>query len=215
MNYRFDWSVLWPYMGALFRGTLGTLEVFIPAVVLSIVAGVLIGTAKSSSCEFLRDLAQYYVQLFRNIPGIVIIFFLYFVYKLDPFSAAVIGVAIHHSAYIAEVTQAGIRSAARGLLSTALASGFTVIGAYRHVVLPVALRLMVPPLTTHMIEILKGTSLAMTISFAELTYTVSVLTDTTYRGFEFATAGTLLYGALALVIAGVMRIVEARVRVRL
>ena len=57
---------------------------------------------------------------------------------------------------------------------------------------------MVPPLTTHMIEILKGTSLAMTITFAELTYTVSVLTDTTYRGFEFATAGTLLYGVLAL-----------------
>ena len=124
MNYRFDWSVLWSNADALLAGTIATIEVFIPAVVLSIVAGVLIGTAKSSSWELLRDLAQYYIHLFRNVPGIVIIFFFYFVYKLDPYSAAVLGVAMHHSAYIAEVTQAGIRSAARQLAQDRPRLGF-------------------------------------------------------------------------------------------
>lgn len=215
MNYRFDWSVLWINSGVLLDGTLATIALFIPAVILSLAVGMLIGTAKASSHRTLRDLAQYYVNLFRNIPAIVILFFLYFVYKLDPFTAAMVGVAIHRSAYIAEVTHAGILSAARNLQITALASGFTVIGAYRHVVLPVAIRLIIPPLTTHMIEILKATSVAMTIGFAELTYSVSVLTDSTFRGFETATAGTVIYGLLALVVAGLMSVVETRFRLRL
>jgi len=215
MSYRFDWSVIWTYKGLLLSGLVGTVEVFLPAAALSIAGGILIGTAKASRLEILRDLAGYYVQTFRNIPGVVILFFLYFAYKLNPYTAAVVGLGIHHSAYMAEVTQAGIRSCASSLRPTALASGFTSFGAYRYVILPVAFRVMLPPLATQMLELLKNTSLAMTISFAELTFSVNIMTDETFRGFESATAGTLLYAALALVLVAVLNRIETRLKVRI
>jgi len=214
MTYRFDWTVVWTYRDLLLSGALGTIELFLPAAILSILSGILIGALKSSRVEILRDVARYYVLTFRNIPVVVILFFLYFAYKLNPYTAAVIGLAIHHGAYMAEVTEAGIRSCARTLRTTALASGFSSFGSYRYVILPVAFRIMLPPLTTQMLELLKNTSVAMTISFAELTFSVSIMSDETFRGFEAATAATLVYALMALVLIAVMNRVETRLKVR-
>lgn len=215
MHYRFDWTVVWTHRDLLLSGALGTIEIFVPAAALGIVIGIIVGALKSSHLEIPRDLAGYYVLTFRNVPAVVILFFLYFAYRLDPYTAAVVGLAIHHGAYIAEVTQAGIRSCTRSLRSTALASGFTAFGAYRYVIIPVAFRIMLPPLATQMLELLKNTAVAMTISFAELTFSVSIITDETFRGFETATAGTVIYAGLALVLIAILNAVERRLKVRI
>jgi ABC-type amino acid transport system permease subunit len=129
------------------------------------------------------------------------------------FWAAVLALGVYSGARFAEVLRAGIQSIPRTQVEASLASGLTTVQAYRYVIVPVALRLIIPPLTSESLNLLKNSSVALTISVAELTFQTRQIETYTAKAIEALTAGTLLYLALCLVVAVVMGWVERRTRI--
>ena len=229
MNYRFDWSVLWTgQSGAwLLDGLLMTLRLSAAAWLLAAALGLVAGALRTGPVRLLRALATAYVEFFRNVPLLVWMFVWYFAvppllprpaqdWLLDhglEFWAAVLALGVYSGARFAEVLRAGIQSIPRTQVEASLASGLTALQAYRYVIVPVALRLIIPPLTSESLNLLKNSSVALTISVAELTFQTRQIETYTARAIEALTAGTLLYLALCLVVAGVMGWVERRTRI--
>lgn len=205
-------SVAWEHRDAIMNGVLTSLAIFVPVTAGSVVLGILLAVLRYVRPPVLGDFANYYIQFFRNVPAIVKLFFLFFAINLGGFESAIIGLTIHHAAYIAEVVQAGLNSSSSVLERVALASGFTRAQALRYVVLPIGLRLVVPPMTTQVIQILKNTAVAMAITVPELTFVLSTLNEETFRSAELAAVGTVIYALLAAVVIGVMALIERRCR---
>jgi His/Glu/Gln/Arg/opine family amino acid ABC transporter permease subunit len=226
VKYRFDWSVLWSGQtgGWLLQGLLVTLEISVLAWVLAVVLGVFSGALRTVPFRPLRALATFYVEFFRNVPLLVWMFFWYFgVPPLLPagvqewlfnhgaeFWAGMFALGVYHGARFSEVIRSGIQAIPRTQFEAAQAMGFTTWQVYRLVILPVALRLIVPPATSESLNLLKNSSVALTISVAELTFQTRQIETYTARAIEALTAGTLIYLALCLSIATLMAKVERK-----
>jgi His/Glu/Gln/Arg/opine family amino acid ABC transporter permease subunit len=226
MNYRFDWSVLWTGQSGqwLLSGLITTLELSVCAWLLAVVLGILSGALRTVPYRALRAVATFYVEFFRNVPLLVWMFFWYFaVPPLLPevvkewlfshgleFWAAVCALGVYSGARFSEVLRSGIQSIPRTLLEASVASGLTVPQAYRYVILPIALRLIIPPGTNESLNLLKNSSVALTISVAELTFQTRQIETYTAKAIEALTAGTVIYLVLCLSIATVMARVERR-----
>jgi His/Glu/Gln/Arg/opine family amino acid ABC transporter permease subunit len=224
VNYGFHWSVLWSGQSGhwLLQGLITTLEISALAWVLSVVLGVAAGALRTVPFRLLRGIATFYVEFFRNVPLLVWMFFWYFgVPPLLPrpvqdwlyshgaeFWAGMFALGVYHGARLSEVIRSGIQSIPRTQFEAAVAMGLTVFQAYRLVILPIALRLIVPPTTSEALNLLKNSSIALTISVAELTFQTRQVETYTARAIEALTAGTVIYLALCLVIAFVMARVE-------
>jgi His/Glu/Gln/Arg/opine family amino acid ABC transporter permease subunit len=226
VSYRFDWSVLWSgQTGAwLLQGVLVTIEISALAWALAVSLGILSGALRTVPLRPLRVLATCYVEFFRNVPLLVWMFFWYFgVPALLPaamrewlfshaaeFWAGMVALGVYHGARFSEVIRSGIQSIPRTQVEAAQAMGFTTWQAYRLVILPVALRLIVPPATNESLNLLKNSSVALTISVAELTFQTRQIETYTARAIEALTAGTLIYLGLCLSISTLMAKVERR-----
>jgi len=226
VHYTFDWPVLWRGQSGhwLLTGLLTTLELSALAWVLAVGLGVISGAMRTAPVRPLRALATAYVEFFRNVPLLVWMFFWYFgVPPLLPdltrgwlydhgleFWAAVCALGVYSGARFSEVLRAGIQAIPRTQLEASVASGLTLLQAYRYVILPVALRLIVPPFTNESLNLLKNSSVALTISVAELTFQTRQIETYTARAIEALTAGTVIYLALCLSISAVMAWVEQR-----
>jgi His/Glu/Gln/Arg/opine family amino acid ABC transporter permease subunit len=224
VSYTFDWSVLWSgQSGAwLLQGLLTTLELSALAWLLAVALGILSGALRTVPFAPLRLAAISYVEFFRNVPLLVWMFFWYFgVPPLLPraaqdwlfnhaaeFWAAVIALGVYHGARMSEVIRSGIQSIPRTQFEASVAMGLTTFQAYRLIILPVALRLIVPPGTNESLNLLKNSSVALTISVAELTFQTRQIETYTAKAIEALTAGTLIYLALCLSIATIMARVE-------
>lgn len=226
MRYEFDWSVLWSgQSGAwLLQGIRTTLEISALAWVLAVALGILAGALRTVPWRPLRVVATIYVEFFRNVPLLVWMFFWYFgVPPLLPravqdwlyahgaeFWAGMVALGVYHGARVSEVIRAGIQSIPRTQFEASLAMGLSLVQAYRLVIVPIALRLIVPPLTNESLNLLKNSSVALTISVAELTFQTRQIETYTARAFEALAAGTLIYLGLCYSIAWVMARVERR-----
>ena len=224
MNYAFDWSVLWSGQSGrwLLQGLVTTLELSALAWVLAVALGILAGAFRTVPWPPLRWGATCYVEFFRNVPLLVWMFFWYFgVPPLLPrvaqdwlydhgaeFWAGTVALGVYHGARMSEVIRSGIGAIPRTQFEASLAMGLTTFQAYRLVILPVALRLIVPPGTSESLNLLKNSSVALTISVAELTFQTRQIETYTAKAIEALTAGTLIYLALCLSIATVMARVE-------
>ena len=204
MGYKFYWPVLWEYRETLLQGFLLTIQLFFICSALSLILGMIFGIFGTSRRLWLRLIAEAYVEFNRNIPMIVQLFFLYFAFGMDAFFASVVGLSIHQSAYMAEVIRSGIQSLPRGQFEAGLSTGLPVTGVLRYIILPQALVIVIPPLITQFLEVLKNSSIAMTITVTELTFQTQQIESFTFRGFEAATAVTLIYLFLSLIIAAVV-----------
>jgi His/Glu/Gln/Arg/opine family amino acid ABC transporter permease subunit len=225
-RYEFNWSVLWTGQSGqwLLSGLILTLQLSAAAWLFAAVLGVVAGACRTAPWRLLRALATAYVEFFRNVPLLVWMFFWYFgVFPLLPegaqgwvlahgleFGAAVCALGVYSGARFAEVLRAGIQSIPRTQVEASLATGLTVVQAYRFVVLPIALRLIIPPATSESLNLLKNSSVALTISVAELTFQTRQIETYTARAIEALTAGTVIYLVLCLGIAAVMGRVERR-----
>ncbi len=149
------------------------------------------------------------------MPLLLQLFFWYFAVGLEAFPAAVIGLTVYTSAYIAEVIRSGLQSIPRTQIEAARSFGMTPYQVIRHVVLPQALMRVIPPLGVEFINVIKNSSIAMTISITELTFQTQQIESLTFRGFEAATAITILYVLLALAIVAAMATIERLVRLDL
>lgn len=215
MAYKFDWGVLLVYRHLLWQGLVLTVQLSALGMVLSLALGGVIGLGRRSEAKPLRWLCGAYIEFFRNIPLIVQLFFWYFAVGLEAFPAAVIGLTVYTSAYIAEVIRSGLQSIPRTQIEAARSFGMTPFQVIRHVVLPQALMRVIPPLGVEFINVIKNSSIAMTISVTELTFQTQQIESLTFRGFEAATAITLLYVVLALAIVLLMAGIERLVRLDL
>jgi len=226
VNYQFKWSVLWSGQSAgwLLQGLITTLELSILAWLLALFLGILSGALRTVAFKPLRAIATFYVEFFRNVPLLVWMFFWYFgVPPLLPrgvqdwvfnhgaeFWAAVIALGVYTGARMSEVIRAGILAIPRTQFEASVAMGLTVAQAYRLIILPIALRLIVPPMTNESLNLLKNSSVALTISVAELTFQTRQVETYTAKAIEALTAGTLIYLVLCFGIATIMSRLERR-----
>ncbi len=226
ISYDFRWSVLWtpPHTSWLIDGLLTTLRVSASSWIIAVLIGILVGALRTVPFRPLRIVATAYVEFFRNVPLLVWLFFWYFgapealpesarqwlIHQGAEFVCAVAGISFYHGARISEVIRAGIQSIPKTQLEAGLSTGLSVGQVYRLIIIPTALRLIVPPLTNESLNLLKNTSLAMTIGVGELTFATRQIETYTAKAFEAFTAGTLIYLALCLGIAYVMNRVERK-----
>jgi glutamate/aspartate transport system permease protein len=210
------------YLEWMFEAWGWTLSVAGSAWVVAMVTGVLMGTLRTlpNSPGWSR-FANAWVELFRNIPVLVQIFLWYFVLpkafpvmqQVPGFLLVLLGLGFFTSARIAEQVRAGIQALPRGQSYAAMAMGFTTWQSYRYVLLPMAFRIIWPPLTSESMNLLKNSSVAFAVSIAELTMYAMQVQEETSRGIEVYLAVTALYAASAFAVNRVMAFVEKRIQV--
>lgn len=231
VHYTFDWSVLWrePYGAMLVDGFFTTIRLSLAAWVIALVLGLLVGLSRVQRIAWLRGAGAVYVQVFRNIPLLVHLFFWYFaaplllpqtlqqeLYDRVPnyaFWASVVGLGAYTASRVAEQLRSGFNAVPQGQYRAACASGMSPFQTYRHVVIPYALRIVLPPLTTEFLTCFKNSALAMTIGVMEITHTAYYIDSFTWRGLETTTAASLAYLTLCGTIIGVMTVVERKLRI--
>jgi polar amino acid transport system permease protein len=215
MQYHLDWSVLLAYRGLLLDGLLATTQLSVIGCVLSLAIGVTVALARAFLPRRVSWIFVAYIEAVRNVPPIVQFFLWYFGVGLDIVPAAIIGLSVFHGAYMAELVRSGINAVPRTQWEAARSSGMTAVQTALHIVLPQALIRIVPLFSNQFVGVLKDSSIAMTIGFAELTLQTQEIESQTFRGFEAATAVTVLYVALAVVIVLAMHLAERAVRLDL
>lgn len=230
MNYNWNWSILLqePYLGWLISGVGWTVAVSTAAWVIAFLVGALVGIGRTIPNRAVSLVATAYVELFRNVPLLVQLFLWYFVVPellpetwgmwvkrempLPEATTAVVGLGLYTASRVAEQVRAGIQSIPRGQSMAGYATGLTTAQLYRHILLPVGFRLVIPPLTSEFLTIFKNSSLALTIGVLELTAQSRQITEYTFQGFEAFTAATVIYILITMTVTAGMSVVERRSR---
>jgi glutamate/aspartate transport system permease protein len=231
MNYNWDWGVLFrePYFEWLVSGFLWTISVSIAAWILAFSLGSIVGIARTVDNRWASGIATCYVEIFRNIPLLVQMFLWYFVFPellpddagmwvkrelpMPEFTTAVVCLGLYTASRVAEQVRAGIQAIGQGQRNAGLAMGLTPAQVYRYVLLPVAYRIIVPPLTSEFLTIFKNSSVALTIGVLETTAQARQIEEYTFQGFEAFTAATLLYIVVTSIVMLLMKVIEGRVRI--
>lgn len=198
-----------------------TLAVALLSLLLALVLGSIVGILRTTPNRLLVTLGNAWTELFRNIPLLVQIFLWYHVMpalfpvlrSLPSLILVVMGLGLFTSARISEQVRAGIQSLPRGQRMAGLALGFTLPQTYRYVLLPMAFRIVIPPLTSESMNIIKNSSVAFAVSISELTLFALQAQEETSRGIEIYLAVTALYFLSAFAINRVMHFIEERVKV--
>ncbi len=190
--------------------------------VVAVSVGALMGTLRTlPNSPWLVRLGNAWVELFRNIPLLVQIFLWYFVVPkvipamqgLPGYVLVVAALGFFTSARIAEQVRAGIQSLPKGQRYAGMAVGFTTVQTYRYVILPMAFRIILPPLTSESMNLLKNSSVAFAVSISELTMFAMQAQEETSRGVEVYLAVTALYAVSAFAVNRIMAFVERRVQI--
>jgi glutamate/aspartate transport system permease protein len=192
------------------------------SMIVALVAGAVIGTIRTlPDSPWLTRLGNWWVELFRNIPLLVQLFLWYHVVPVvfpafadtPKLALVVAALGLFTSARIAEQVRAGIQALPRGQRYAGMALGFTTPQYYRYVLLPMAFRIIVPPLTSEAMNIFKNSSVAFAVSITELTFFAQQVGEETARGIEVYLAVTAAYVVSAFAINRIMALIERRVRV--
>jgi His/Glu/Gln/Arg/opine family amino acid ABC transporter permease subunit len=168
----------------------GTLRLAIPAIALGFALGVVLGVARLARARWVRVPVTAYIELFRGVPLVMVIFWMWFVLPqvlqrpIPEYGVALAAFVIFEAAYFAEIVRAGIQSVPRGQVEAATAVGLTRAQSLRLVVLPQAIRNMIPSLVTQMIVLFKDTSLASIIGYVDLTKAAQIVNNREIRPFE-------------------------------
>jgi glutamate/aspartate transport system permease protein len=236
--YKWDWSILLQpepggtgtYLHYLIVGLGWTLVTALAAWVIALGIGAVVGTLRTTTNAWVVRLGDAYVEIFRNVPLIVQMFLWFFVFpellpqslgdaikQMPPpwgsYIPAVLCLGIFTSVRVAEQVRAGIQSLPRGQRMAGTAMGLTQAQTYRYVILPQAFRIILPPLTSEFMNIIKNSSVALTIGLLELTGRARAMQEFSFRVFEAFAAATAIYLITNLVVVLGMRYLESRVRV--
>ena len=171
------WEALFSSIDVLWQGALVTLLVASLGLVMALVLGIAFGVMSTSHWRVPRAFARAYVEFYQNTPLLIQVFMLFNAIPLlitglfiPVIVIGIIGVGMYHGAYIAEVVRAGIQSIGRGQLEAAMSQGFTYIGAMRYIIIPQAMRIVLPPLTNQAVSLIKNTSVIAIIAGGDLMY---------------------------------------------
>jgi len=238
MNYNWNWGILLQpepggtgtYLYYLVVGLGWTLATALAAWVIALVIGSVLGTLRTTPMVWVVRLGDAYVEVFRNVPLIVQMFLWFFVApellpkdlgdwvkQMPPpwgsYLPAVLCLGIYTSVRIAEQVKSGINSLPRGQRLAGTALGLTLGQTYRFVILPQAFRIVLPPLTSESMNIVKNSSVALTIGLLELTGRARAMQEFSFKVFEAFAAATVIYLLTNLVVVMGMRALEKKVRV--
>ncbi|SFV06312.1 amino acid ABC transporter permease [Pseudoduganella namucuonensis] len=237
MNYHWNWRIFWEespdgvhtYWETLVDGLQWTMAASLGGWIMALLLGVLVGTARTMpdtrAGAWLRRLGTAYIEIFRNVPLLVQMFLWYFVapellppdagawlkaLPNAPFVTAVVSLGFYTSARVAVQVTAGIESLSGGQRLAAMALGLSRWQTYRHVLLPLAFRIILPPLTSECLNIIKNSSIALTIGLVELTASARAIQEFSFQVFEAFSAATLIYVTVNILVVGAMHVVERK-----
>jgi len=194
----------------------GTLRLAFPAIVLGFILGIFIGLGRLARAPWIRVLATLYVEFFRGVPLVMVIFWFWFIIpivlrvKLPEYGVALAAFVVFEAAYLGEIVRAGIQSVPRGQAEAATATGLGTVQTMRYVVLPQALRNMIPSLVTQFIVLFKDTSLASIIGYMDLTKAAQVVNNREIRPFELYLFIAVVYWSCTYSMSRVARHLEQR-----
>jgi len=238
VNYNWNWSILLApepggtgiYLKYLFVGLGWTLATALAAWVIALTIGSVVGTLRTTPHKWIVRLGNAYVEIFRNVPLIVQMFLWFFVVpellpkglgdwikQVPPpwgsYLPAVLCLGLFTSIRVAEQVKAGVQSLSRGQGMAGTALGLTLAQSYRFVLLPQAFRIVLPPLTSEFMNVIKNSSVALTIGLLELTGRARAMQEFSFKVFEAFAAATVIYLLTNLLVVFAMRALEKKVRV--
>jgi polar amino acid transport system permease protein len=214
-----DWSILREYLPYLIAGAGTTLAITAVAAAIAVVFGLVLALARISGRRLLSWPAYAYIEFFRTTPPLIQIVWFYFVvpvivgFELNSFQAASLALGLNVAAFLGEIFRAGIQGVDATQRDAAQVLGLSRVDAYRFVILPQALRIVLPPATTTVMLLLKATSLASAIGTMELTRVGQLISIETFRPFEVLTVVALIYFVINYPIALAARYLERRLAV--
>jgi His/Glu/Gln/Arg/opine family amino acid ABC transporter permease subunit len=192
----------------------GTLRLAVPAIVLGFLLGILVGLGRLAPARWIRVPATVYVEFFRGVPLVMVIFWMWFIIPqllrlpIPEYGVALTAFVIFEAAYFGEIVRAGIQSVPRGQVEAAVAIGLKGVQTLRYVVLPQALRNMVPAIVTQMIVLFKDTSLASIIGYVDLTKAAQIVNNREIRPFELYLFIAVVYWGLSFSMSQLARRLE-------
>ena len=236
MNYNWNWHIFFEpapsgtgtYLDMLLAGLVLTIETAICAWIIALVTGSIVGVLRTLPSKTAQWIGFLYVEFFRNMPLLVQLFLWFFVLpellprsaglwmkqmSNAPFYTAAIGVGLFMSARVAVQLAAGVESLPRGQKQAATALGLTTLQTYRYILLPMAYRIVLPPLTSEFLSTIKNTSVAITIGLIELTGAARAMQEFSFQVFEAFTAATLMYLLINFIVVTAMGFLERKVAI--
>ena len=219
MAYHWDFAAVFRHSDLLLEGALNTFRLAGAAILVAIPVGLAVALLRMSRIPVLSQLAVAYTELFRAAPSIVLIYWFFFAFPIlldvefSTFVAAVLALSLQTGAYLAEVFRGGIQAVNRGQWQAATALGMGRAMVMRTIILPQAVRMMIPIFFTRITELFKTTSLAAAISYAELVQSASRTASETFRPVETFTVVALFFFTTIFCVSRVVRLVERRVAI--
>ena len=236
MSYNWNWGIFWEpapngtgtYLDMLAAGLVLTIETALCAWIIALVTGSIVGILRTLPSKTASWIGFCYVEFFRNMPLLVQLFLWFFVLpellpraaglwmkqmSNAPFYTAAIGVGLFMSARVAVQLAAGVESLPRGQKLAATALGLTTLQTYRYILLPMAYRIVLPPLTSEFLSTIKNTSVAITIGLIELTGAARAMQEFSFQVFEAFTAATVMYLLINFIVVTAMGLLERKVAI--
>ncbi|MGD9479898.1 UNVERIFIED_ORG: amino acid ABC transporter permease (plasmid) [Roseateles sp. XES5] len=198
----FDWAIIWQSMGALWQGALITIALTILTMVIAVPFGIVVALARESRLKPVAAVATAYVELMRNVPIILVVYWAFYVLPIltgigfSPFLTGLVALVLNNTAYNSETFRSGIRSIRKGQTEAGLALGMSEGEAFRKIVLPQAWRRVLPILATTWVTLFKDTSLVSVIAVGDLAHTALQIRSQSFRVIEMLTAMAAIYWLL-------------------
>jgi len=215
-NYQFAWNVVVEYRFWLLEGVILTLKIALVSMAFAMVLGLVVALLRMSPIWPVRTLASLYISVFRAIPPLVFILWMYYGVtlvtglNLEAFWSGVICLSLQYAAWLSEIYRSGLQAIDKGQREAALSTGLSRTRAFAKVIWPQAWRIIIPPMANNFVGIIKDSSLVGVIGLNELMRQSQIATSLTFRPFELYTAAMVIYIVLTLAIARVASILEQR-----
>lgn len=197
-----DWSIVHLSAGLLFKGALVTIALTVLTMAIAVPCGIVVAMLRESRFRPVALLATCFVELFRNLPLILVVYWAFYVMPMvfdvafSPFVTGLVALSLNNTAYNSETFRSGIKSIRKGQTEAALAMGMSEAQAFRQVVLPQALRRVLPVLATTWVTLFKDTSLVSVIAVGDLAHTAMQIRSQSFRVIEMLTAMAAIYWLL-------------------
>lgn len=216
MTYHWDFSFILNYQNILLAGAFGTLKLSLAILLFGLACGTIFALARLSRWKALNAAGALYVEVFRNVPALVLLFWFYYVIPLlsgiqnEKFLTAVVAFSLYTGAYFCEILRGGVQSLDRGQWEASAALGMPYRTTFIYIVLPQTIRRTLPALTNEAIEVIKISSIAATIAYPEMLYQASVINNSEYRPVEAYTVIAALLTGIILVLSALSYSLERR-----
>jgi His/Glu/Gln/Arg/opine family amino acid ABC transporter permease subunit len=220
VEYRFRFDVVWNNWGFIMEGLSLTLLISFLALAISMALGLVVAVLRLSRNRGLGFLAAAYIEIFRDTPVLVQLFWVYYVLpillgiQISAFNAALLGLTLHSAAFLGEIYRAGIQAVPEGHKEAAKVLGLSPLQTFIRIVLPQAMRIVLPPMVNNFVDLVKLSSLASVFAVGEITRKATELSASTFRPLEIFTCIALIYFFICWPLSLAIRFLERRLQAR-